>query len=103
MEDCISPPYSSENVAMKKELTSCLGESSEIEQNNLKAVQNNENNRRAFLCAHPSPCLQGPFLRPLGQKFLDQTFADFTSFKHGDAVKCGFWSPEEDSANNYKT
>ena len=103
MEDCISPPYSSENVAMKKELTSCLGESSEIEQNNVKAVQNNENNRRAFLCAHPSPCLQGPFLRPLGQKFLDQTFADFTSFKHGDAVKCGFWSPEEDSANNYKT
>jgi len=103
MEDCISSPYSSENVAMQEDLISCLGESSEIANANLKSVQNNEKNRGAFLLAHPSPCFQGPFLRPLGQKFLDQSFADFTSFKHGDKVKCGFWSPEEDSANNFKT
>ena len=103
MEDCIFSPYSSENFVMKEELASCLGESSEVKQNNLKDILKNENTRGAFLRTHPSPCFQGPFLRPLGQKFLDQSFSDFTSFKHGDTVKCGFWSPEEDSANNYKT
>ena len=45
-------------------------------------IKKSDEEKWRFISDHPLPLYQGPFSRPIGMKVLDQSFMDFTSFKH---------------------
>ena len=45
-------------------------------------IKKSDEEKWRFISDHPLPLYQGPFSRPIGMKVLDQSFRDFTSFKH---------------------
>ena len=67
MEDVIAPPHSLDNFDMKADLNALYGDSSDIHQHNFKDVQKDFHLRGRFASSHPTPCLQGLFLTPIGQ------------------------------------
>ena len=42
--------------------------------------------RMRYISKHGMPLYQGPFTKPLGMKLLNQTFEEFTTFRHSDEV-----------------
>ena len=102
MEVQLNAPFKHENEAMKSALHSCFNDSLESLGFSVDDLKNDVNRRRSFLSSHPSPFLQGPFLRPLGQNIFGYSFADFTSYTHDESVKCSFWSSEESSAKKFE-
>ena len=94
----IQPPFHSDNVAMRGDLTFCFGSTFESTQHSFTDVLESNHTRGIFLSSHPMPCLQGPFPMPIGLSCLGVTFKDFTSYTH---ESCGIWIPK--LAGNFET
>ena len=49
-------------------------------------IKKSEEEKIRFLSSRPFPLYQGPFPRPIGMKVLNQSFVDFTTFKHSSKL-----------------
>ena len=79
------PPHSSENSEIEKD------ETDTEDQYHLEETKTDNDKRVRLISNHPTPYYQGPFLKPLGTRTLDQTFADYTTFTHSPLGECGVW------------
>ena len=94
METKILPPHYLENVRVKEDLVHFVAVT-ECTKFSLEEVKNDDEKRADFLSSHPSPCYQGPFLKPIGLQWLGDSFKTFTTFTHDRSIKCGVWTPKE--------
>ena len=94
METKILPPHYHDNVAVKEDLVNFVA-AIECTKFSLEEVKNDDEKRAAFLSSHPSPCYQGPFLKPMSLQWLGDSFETYTTFTHDKCIKCGVWKPKE--------
>ena len=72
----VFPPHFEQNETFQR----C--QQIENDDSSFGAIKQSIDARMRYISKHGMPLYQGPFTKPLGRKLLNQTFEEFTTFRH---------------------